>query len=102
MKNLIILVIALIPFISGCKKENEKDPVLSDRQIREIAWNSLSDYDKSTVMVNWQQAPVSKSTFNGIRVYAVSFYTSMDALLGPITVYVSISSKVAIGQAMRD
>jgi len=102
MKNLIILVIALIPFISGCKKENEKDPILSERQIREIAWNSLSGYDKSTVIVNWQQAPVAKSRFNGIRAYAVTFNTSMDALLGPIMVYVSISSKVAIGQAMRD
>jgi hypothetical protein len=102
MKSLIILVIALIPFISGCKKENEKDPMLSDIQIREIAWNSLSIYDKSTVIVDWHQVPVTKSIFNGIRAYAVTFNTSMDALLGPITVHVSTSTKVVIGQDMRD
>lgn len=102
MKNLIILVIALIPFISGCKKENEKDLALSEMQIREIAWNSLNDYGKSTVIVDWHQAPVAKSTFNGIRAYAVTFNTSMDSLLGPITVYVSTSTKVAIGHGMRD
>ncbi|MDO9256398.1 MAG: hypothetical protein Q7U54_12855 [Bacteroidales bacterium] len=102
MKNLIIIIITVIPFIYGCKKENEKDPVLSDRWIREIAWNSLSDYDKSTVIVDWQQAPLAKSRFNGISAYAVSFNTSMDALLGPITVYVSVTANVAIGQDMRD
>jgi hypothetical protein len=69
MKNLIIIIITLIPFICGCKKENEKVPILSDRRIREIAWNSLSDYDKSTVIVKWLQAPLGKSKFDGIRAY---------------------------------
>lgn len=102
MKNLIIIIIALIPLISGCKKDNKTDPILSDKQIREIAWNSLTDYDKSTVIIDWQQTPVTKSTFNGISAYAVTFNTSMDALLGPIIVYVSTSSKVVLGHALRD
>lgn len=99
MKNLVIIIIALIPFISGCKKDSETDP---NMQIREIAWNYLSDQAKSTVNVDWKKAPVTESSFNGIKAFAVTFNTTEDALLGPITVYVSISSRVALGQDMRD
>ena len=99
MKNLVIIIIALIPFISGCKKDSETDP---NMQIREIAWNYLSDQAKSTVNVYWKKAPVTESSFNGIKAFAVTFNTTEDALLGPITVYVSISSRVALGQDMRD
>ena len=99
MKNLVIFIIALIPFISGCKKDSETDP---NMQIREIAWNYLSDQAKSTVNVDWKKAPVTESSFNGIKAFAVTFNTTEDALLGPITVYVSISSRVALGQDMRD
>jgi len=99
MKKLIILILAFIPFISNCKKEKETD---SNSQVREIAWNSLSQQAKSTVIVDWKQALVTESTYNEKSVYAVRFNTSDDALLGPITVYVDISTKVVLGQALRD
>ena len=99
MKKLIILILALIPFISSCKKEKETD---SNSQVREIAWNSLSEQAKSTVIIDWKQAPVTESTYNQKSVYAVSFNTSDDALLGPIIVYVETSTKVVLGQALRD
>ena len=70
-------------------------------QIREIAWNSLSEQAKSTVNMDWKQAPMIESTYNQKSVYAVSFNTSDDALIGPITVYVDISTKVVLGQALR-
>ena len=98
MKKLIILILALIPIISGCKKENATD---SDLQIREIAWNSLDEQAKSTVIVDWKLAVVSESTYNQKRVYAVRFNTSADAFLGPIIVYVDTSTKVVLGQALR-
>lgn len=98
MKRVIILILALIPIISGCKKENTTD---SDLQIREIAWNSLDTQAKSTVIVEWKQAVVSESTYNQKSVYAVRFNTSDDALLGPIIVYVDTSTKVVLGQALR-
>ena len=98
MKRVIILILALIPIISGCKKEKATD---SNLQIREIAWNSLDAQAKSTVIVDWKQAVVSESTYNQKSVYAVRFNTSGDALLGPIIVYVDISTKVALGQALR-
>ena len=97
MRKLIILILALIPFISSCKKETDLN-----LQIREIAWNSLNEQSKSTVIIDWKQAPVTESTYNQKSVYAVCFNTSDDALLGPITVYVDISSKVVLGQALRN
>jgi hypothetical protein len=99
MRNLIIILIALIPILSGCKKEKEKDPYM---QIREIAWNYLNDDVKSTVNVDWKKAPVTETTFNGVSAYSVTFNTSLDHLLGPITVYVSTSSKGVLGQDLRD
>lgn len=100
MKKLIILFLALIPFISSCKKDNETayDPNL---QIKEIAWNSLSQQEKSTVTIDWKQAPVSEATYNQKSAYAVSLNTSDEALLGPITVYVDIANKAVLGQALR-
>ena len=102
MKNLIILCIVLIPIISGCRKESKTDTDPTTMQIREIAWNYLDDQQKSTVNVDWKQAPVTESGFNGVKAYLVTFNTTEDALLGPITVYVNMSGKVVLGQAMRD
>ena len=98
MKNLIIIILALIPFIYGCKKDAETDP---DMQIREIAWNYLGDGAKATVNVDWKKAPVTETTFNEVKVYSVTFNTTDDPLLGPIIVYVDVLSKVVLGQAVR-
>lgn len=101
MKKLIVLFFTLIPLISSCNKDNETaiDPTL---QIKEIAWNSLSEQEKSTVIIDWKQAPVSETSYNQKNVYVVRFNTSDDALLGPITIYIDISSKMVLGQALRD
>lgn len=97
-KRLIILILALIPFISSCKKDNDTD---SYAQIREIAWSSLSEQEKSTVIVDWENAPVVEETYQEKTTYAVRFNTSDDALLGPIIVYVEKTSLVVIGQGLR-
>lgn len=102
MKNLIIICVALIPFFLACKKESETDTDLTTMQIREVAWNYLDAQQKSTVNVDWKQAPVAESNYNGVNAYVVSFNTTEDALLGPIMVYVDMAGKVALGQAMRD
>jgi len=98
MKRVIILVLALIPIFSNCKKENATDLNL---QIREIAWNSLSEQAKSTVIVDWKLAVVCESTYDQKSVYAVSFNTSDEALLGPIIVYIENTSLVVLGQGLR-
>ncbi|NOU46356.1 MAG: hypothetical protein HOO86_04755 [Bacteroidales bacterium] len=98
MKKLIILILALIPVFSSCKKDNETDSTI---QIREIAWISLSEHERSTVIVDWKQAPVTETIYKEKKAYAVVFKTSDDALLGPITVYVDSMSKIVLGQNLR-
>jgi hypothetical protein len=101
MKRLIILLMALIPFVSNCKKENQattNDPFIL---VREKAWNFLSGQDKSTVTANWREAPVTDATYNDKNTYVVTFRTSNEALLGPIMVYVDKATLVALGVGLR-
>jgi len=98
MKHLIILILALIPILSSCKKENDID---LNSQIREIAWSSLSEQSKSTVIIDWKKAPVTETTYQDKNAYAVSFITSNDALLGPIIVYIDKTYLVVLGQGLR-
>jgi len=98
MRKLIIVLIALIPFVSNCTKNDYSDSLTP---IRVIAWNYLSAQAKSTVIADWKQAPVNESTYNGISAYIVTFNTSDDALLGPIIIYIDVSTKVVLGQALR-
>ena len=88
----------MIPFISSCTNENETDLML---QIREIAWNSLNEQAKSTVNVDWKQAPVNELTYKEKNAYSVCFNTSDDALIGPIIVYIDKDSLVVLGQGLR-
>lgn len=92
-------MLALVPFISNCKKDTEPDINI---QVREIAWNSLSVQEKKNVNTDWKLAPVKESTYNGKSAYAVRFNTEDDALLGPIIVYVDTSTNVVLGQDLRD
>ena len=98
MKRFIILFLVLIPFISGCKKDNDTD---LNTQIREIAWNSLSEQEKSTVIIEWKKSSVTETTYQDKSSYAVCFNTSDDALLGPIIVYVDKTTLVVLGQGLR-
>jgi len=98
MKRLIILILAITTFISGCKKDNNTD---SNTQIREIAWSSLSEQDKSTVIIDWQKASVTETTYQEKSTYAVIFNTSDDALLGPIIVYIDKTSLIVLGRGLR-
>lgn len=97
MKKLIIPLLFLLPFVFGCDKDND----VTYAEIREIAWNSLTSNEKSTVTADWQKAPVAETTYEGKDVYSVTFNTSADALLGPIMVYVDQDSLEVLGQALR-
>jgi hypothetical protein len=99
MKRFIYLIFLMIVSFSSCKKNEKED---SPVYIREIAWNWLDNNAKSTVIVDWRQAPVQTTVYSQKQVYAVIFNTDMDALLGPITVYVDTATKKVLGQALRD
>jgi len=81
MKRLLILILALIPIISSCKKGKDYDLHM---QIREIAWSSLNEQEKSTVIIDWENAPVTETTYQQKNIFSVSLKTSKDLLLGPI------------------
>lgn len=98
MKRLLILILSLIPFISSCEKDNDID---LNTQIREIAWSSLSEQDKSTVIIDWKKAPVTETTYQEKSTYAVCFNTSDDALIGPIIVYIEKTSLIVLGYGLR-
>ncbi len=99
MKNIIIVLLTSVLFISTCKKDDHSDAYA---QIREIAWNSLSTQEKSTVTIDWEKAKVEPSAYNGESAYMVMFNTKGDELLGPITVYVSMVTNLVLGQGLRD
>lgn len=98
MKRLIILILAITPIISGCKKDDTKD---FDTQVKEIAWNSLSEQEKATVIVEWEDAIVKETNYEEKSSYSVIFNTSYDALLGPITVYIDKTSLEVLGKGLR-
>lgn len=98
MKKMIILFFAIIPFLTNCSKDDETDIT---GQAREIAWDSLSQQEKATVIIDWRTAPVAETDYNNKSAYAVNLHTSDEALLGPITVYIDKNSLAVLGQATR-
>ena len=97
MKRFIILLLAIIPLLNSCKKEEA-----SNNQYQEIAWNSLSAYEKSTVIGKWQDATTIETTFNNKKAILVTFQTTNNALLGPITITIDAESKIIVDKGIRD
>ena len=110
MKNLILFlfILSLSFIVLGCINEKQVDPVdsLSElekvyMEMREIAWASLSDTDKETVLGNWKDAKVTEEKLSvnhevqpnndgkQIKIMKVIFNTSRDRFLGPIGIYIN-------------
>lgn len=98
MKNLVLILIVCFSF-TQCTKEEPKSKEL---QIRENAWNALTEQQKSTITTEWKNAPIIESTFNNTPAYRVTYQTTDNALLGPITVYVDKDTYEYLGQDLRD
>ncbi len=98
MKKTIIFLLTIVTIFTSCNK-NDPETLM---KVREIAWNSLSDNDKSSVTTEWELAIVREATFQNKKSYAVTFNTTDDALLGPIVVYVRISTKKVLGRGIRE
>ncbi|MGA4515686.1 hypothetical protein ACPA0F_00265 [Solibacillus silvestris] len=120
MKNLIIFlfILSLSFIVLGCINEKQVDPVdsLSElekvyMEMREIAWASLSDTDKETVMGNWKDAKVTEEQLsvndevlpdnNPMKVMKVIFNTSRDRFLGPIGIYINPDTNKIISKDIR-
>ncbi|WP_257670957.1 hypothetical protein [Parapedobacter tibetensis] len=96
----VALVLVVLSTISslGCKKEDKGDGFMG---IREAAWESLSETEQSTVIVEWQQASVAEASYRDTKAYTVTFSTSDSALLGPIVVYLDKRTLKVLGQGLR-
>lgn len=129
MKKIIIFLIILAGIsiqVIGCSKdrtgnrknENQTIEAITSAQknnILEIAYQSLSEPDKNTV-INWKDGSVeeykdtsvhsisSKNGFINIQdkdLYRVSFRTNSKAL-GPITIYIDKKSSSFLGFDLRN
>ena len=110
MKKILLLLILIIPFMNSCKKESDKDEYMI---YREIAWNYLGEQDKSSVIIDWKKAEVFETIYTPwpqaegeelypVPAFAVIFKTNLDALLGPITVYINPDNNEVLGIGLRD
>ncbi|WP_242221014.1 hypothetical protein [Bacillus cereus group sp. BfR-BA-01380] len=82
--------------------------------VREIAWNSLSDSQKKEVIGEWKEAQVSKTvadaegfalkdrSFKGKEVTKVVFHSTKSSLLGDIIKLVDDESGKVVGAGLRE
>jgi hypothetical protein len=96
MKSAIrIFTIVLFTFLMACSTGDDGDPL---EVFREIAYNSLTTSEKSSLLEDWRKAEVSAWT-NGN--YIVTFNTKDDAVLGPIQVVVDPVNGVVVEKLPR-
>lgn len=75
-----------------------------EESYRRIAWRSLSEGEKITVTIDWEEARVVRGNYwlTGQEAIMVTFYTIDDDLLGPIIVYIHPETQEILGQALRE
>lgn len=97
-KNILLFFFSVFMLVgyTGCEKD-----VSIFMQVKETAWNLLTVQEKSTVNIDWKDAEVKDESYNDENVYAVTFSTTDNALLGPIIVYINKSSLEVVGKGLR-
>jgi len=111
IRILLLSTIVLYAFIlSGCQSPDKK----TIKDVREIAWNSLSDSERNEVIGDWKDATISKVTadtkrfnlidlaFEGKEVTIVTFRSSKNSVLGDISKLVDEKTQKVIGGAFRE
>lgn len=76
----IFLVIGL-----ACNDDDTPDNLM---RAREVAWNNIDEETKATITTKWREAHVEV----GEETYLVLFNTKVNAILGPVGVYVNRST----------
>ncbi len=105
--SLILSFVVLSILLLGCQQNNEKEYM----EFRQVAWESLSENTKDTVIGDWQKAEVIEVSPDDVpqhikleknqKVVKVVFNTEQDLSLGPIGLYIDRSSKEIIGADAR-
>jgi len=70
--------------------------------LRQIAWNAITAGEQETILHDKQEAKVTYGQYQGRSAAFVEFRTSLDELLGPITIIIDRDSRKVIGQFLRD
>lgn len=96
-KQLFTFFLVLVMGMSSCRKDDELS------EIREIAWNSLTEEQRTSVIINWQEASVEIADYQEREAYAVTFNTTDEevVIVGPIIVYVATDTREVLGQGLR-
>ncbi|MCM3737068.1 hypothetical protein M3215_14990 [Bacillus cytotoxicus] len=123
MKQLNTIILSAVIFSSlllgGCqtteKQTNNKAVATQTaKDVREIAWNSLSDSQKKEVIGEWKEAQVSKTVantdgfslkerfFEEKEVTQVVFRSTKSSLLGDIIKLVDEKSGKVVGAGLRE
>ena len=72
-----------------------------DMEYRTLAWNYLTEQEKTTVVGDWRAAKVEATQWNDKAAVSVAFNTTADALLGPIIVIIDPQTKKVVQQLPR-
>lgn len=123
MKQLKTIILSAVVFSSlllgGCQTTDKQTgsktkATETTKDIREIAWNSLSDSQKKEVIGEWKEAQVSKTvanaqgfalkdhSFEGKEVTQVVFRSTKSSLLGDIIKLVDEKSGKVVGAGLRE
>ncbi|MEI4831228.1 hypothetical protein WAX78_17520 [Bacillus sp. FJAT-53711] len=123
MKQLKSILLSVVIFSSlllgGCQTtdkqtNNKTETAQTTKDVREIAWNSLSDSQKKEVIGEWKEAQVSKTiadtkgfvltdrSFEGQEVTTVMFRSTKSGLLGDIIKLVDEKSGKVVGAGLRE
>lgn len=110
----LILIFVFLAFISGCEDTN--DSTISEKNIRKVVWEQLSESEKYEVIGNWDDGKVERITipanssrywlkdkkFEGKELYLVTFRSKNEPILGNIQKIVDKDSLEIVGSNFRD
>lgn len=93
-------------------EKNKEDHTFSE--LRNIAWGQVSDTAKKTVIGDWKEASIEKSSFEEVpikvekdsiktsnNIYKVTFKTTQDEIIGSIGIYIDTVTKQIVGKDAR-
>lgn len=93
--TLILLYFGLVFTVLSCASGIDEDPL---DVFREIAYNSLTASEKSSIIGVWQDAEVPAWVDGN---YLITFKTTQDATLGPIQVVVDPNRGIVVEKLPR-
>jgi hypothetical protein len=124
--GIFFIVLYILSSLIGCSDDNkynkptgsplpDADTIFLETasELREIAWNHLTQHQKKTVTGDWRKAKVTMVRWNDVPlkktttvrpddIYKVTFNTKQDALLGPIGIYLDPVTKTIVGYDVRE